>query len=275
MQYDCYTLGYNGEVASEPRPSGHSGWRLEEGFEGRSEHFPTYFQVSENTMWQAAGWAVFALDPSSETGPPWTQWHTRDYREHSPATQVCESSQQKQLTAVTGKTESQCWRTHNQVKASTPLPPLQKTLHYTSPSKQFPVKGERHVDRNQRSKWKAICGALAWHAGVPRPCTGEKSGNCGVLAVSERSEQVHRAPSWFSFLFWAFASLSSSSSHSAGECWASVLDPDLSPSSLLVEAIPVLTQLERSAKEGRHLTVCICKAFCRWFIIPSTVFKWG
>lgn len=194
MQYDCYTLGYNGEVASEPRPSGHSGWRLEEGFEGRSEHFPTYFQVSENTMWQAAGWAVFALDPSSETGPPWTQWHTRDYREHSPATQVCESSQQKQLTAVTGKTESQCWRTHNQVKASTPLPPLQKTLHYTSPSKQFPVKGERHVDRNQRSKWKAICGALAWHAGVPRPCTGEKSGNCGGLAVSERSEQVHRAP---------------------------------------------------------------------------------
>lgn len=108
MQYDCYTLGYNGEVASEPRPSGHSGWRLEEGFEGRSEHFPTYFQVSENTMWQAAGWAVFALDPSSETGPPWTQWHTRDYQEHSPATQVCESSQQKQLTAVTGKTESQC-----------------------------------------------------------------------------------------------------------------------------------------------------------------------
>lgn len=32
MRYDCYTLGYNGEAASEPRPSGHSGWRLEEGF---------------------------------------------------------------------------------------------------------------------------------------------------------------------------------------------------------------------------------------------------
>lgn len=31
----------------------------------------------------------------------------------------------------------------------------------------------------------------------------------------------------------------------------------MSPSSLLVEDIPVLTQLEPSAKEGRHLTVCV------------------
>lgn len=63
---------------------------------------------SQRTQCKAAGWAVFVLDPSSETGPPWTQWHTRDRRERSPVTQVCKSSQQKQLTAVTGKTESQC-----------------------------------------------------------------------------------------------------------------------------------------------------------------------
>lgn len=236
------------------------------GLQGRSEHFPTYFQVSENTMRQAAGWAVFVLDPCSEIGPHWTQWHPTDCREHGPVTQVCKSSQQKQLTAVAGNTESQRWRTHNQVKAFTPLTPLQKTLHYASPSKQFPLKGERHLDRNQKSKWKAICEALAWHAGVPRPCTGEKSSNFGVLAVSfpsERQSKYTGPPSWFPFLFWAFASLSSSSSHWAGENWASVLDPALSPSSLLVEAIPVLTQLEPSAKEGRHLTVCV---FAKHFV---------
>lgn len=57
MQYDCYTLGYNGEAASEPRPSGHSGWRLEEGFEGRSEQtFPNLFpSLREHNVKQQAG----------------------------------------------------------------------------------------------------------------------------------------------------------------------------------------------------------------------------
>lgn len=56
MRYDCYTLGYNGEATSEPRPSGHSGWRLEEGFREEA-NISQLISKSQRTQWdkQQAG----------------------------------------------------------------------------------------------------------------------------------------------------------------------------------------------------------------------------